>query len=359
MTAAIAATKSAIHPQEISLACSDGTVLAAQSWKTTPPHAPKIASSPVPRDFCNMNILCLHGWLDNCRSFYQLAPAVAAASDADRGYHVVALDLPGHGRSAHKSVDAPPMVQAEMAFYVSEAIDRLYEQGIWEKRGDEGMSVTLMGHSLGAGISTLYAAAFPHQVKRMILLDGAGFLPREASDVALHVYNHIRRRKLALRKRNNTERKGYPTLEAAIQQRLQSVESMPGNQTMSSNVARELVLRAMHLDKFTGEELVQDETLPLIFQHDSRFAWPSIQYYTQEQNEGIFRTLGGSRVDTCILLAVDGWPFPKDVSDKAFELIRPRMLRTLPGSHYLHADPETAPAVLDSVLEFLSTKRDC
>ena len=375
----------AVLPQELSLICADGTTLAAQSWYCRRPTA-----APTPHDNHDSSdpsrpaagtatppppprhILCLHGWLDNCRSFYQLAPALAQAGD----FHVIALDLPGHGRSSHKSIDAPPLVQTEMAFYVSEALEELHSQGMWQGSPESSSSpspVTMMGHSLGAGIATLYASAFPEQIDQLVLLDGAGFWARKADDISMHVRTHVKRRALTLRKKNTTPspskpRRGYPTLEAAIQQRLQAVQALPENQSLSYEVARELVLRSLHRDgddrNDPGSSL-DDVSLsssaltpppPLVFQHDSRYSWPSIQYITQEQNEGIFRALGESHVDTCILLGDKGWPFRPEFMAKAMELIQPRILRTLPGGHYLHADPESAPAVINSVLEFLSKK---
>ena len=371
VAATIVTSKSSLRPvlpQELAVRCADGTTLAAQSWycrHATTSDDQKEGSEP-PRSSGNAtttttrHILCLHGWLDNCRSFYQLAPALAQAGE---DYHVISLDLPGHGRSSHKSIDGPPMVQTEMAFYVSEAIEELYSQGTWHGGSSSGPPlVTLIGHSLGAGIASLYASSFPEQIDQLVLLDGAGFWSRNAEDISMHVRTHVKRRALTLRKTTSSkQRRGYPTLEAAIQQRLQSVQAMPGHQSLSHDVARELVLRAMHLDggdehNNPGQSELDSPSVlpPWVFRHDSRFSWPNIQYITQEQNEGIFRALGESQVDTCILLAENGWPFRPEFITKAKDLIKPRTLQTLPGSHYLHADPASAPAVIDAVLEFLS-----
>jgi hypothetical protein len=58
---------------------TSGLELAALSWGE--PDAPPL--------------LMLHGWLDNAASFALLAPYLAER------FHVIALDLPGHGGSRH------------------------------------------------------------------------------------------------------------------------------------------------------------------------------------------------------------------------------------------------------------------
>ena len=370
-TAAIATTTPSPPPllrgQEIQLSCSDGTKLAAQFFSSRDSTNASSSAATNPR-----TVVCLHGWMDNCRSFHYLAPYLAAKDDR---FQVVALDLPGHGRSSHKSLDAPPVVMAEMAYYVSEAMDSLQREGYHSTTATTKM--TLVGHSLGAGIASLVAASCPEQVDQLVLLDGiGGFLPREAKDTALHVRNHIKRRKMALAKQqkkqneqdesSSSTRRGYPSLQAAIERRLQSVKSMPGNQTLSYEAAKQIVLRGTHLDLLDDHDdddddgsMDENDNGGLIqFRHDPRFAWPSIQYMTQAQNEGIYQTLRegveGNRVDCCVLLAKDGWPFQNDILERARSLLQPRVCHILPGSHFFHSDPETSEEVATAVLEFIS-----
>ncbi len=89
-------------------------------------------------------LLALHGWLDNAASFAPLATHL-------HGHRLIALELPGHGRSAH--LPAGAFVHYGMADYVAAvlaAADAL-----------ELDTFDLLGHSLGAGIASLVAAAAP------------------------------------------------------------------------------------------------------------------------------------------------------------------------------------------------------
>jgi len=108
-------------------------------------------------------LLALHGWLDNAGSFALLAPRLAEQ------HRVIALDLPGHGRADH----LPPGASYHYLDYVRTvlaAIDAL-QLG----------RVTLLGHSLGAGIAALTAAAAPGRIERLLLIEGLGPLGDDGS----------------------------------------------------------------------------------------------------------------------------------------------------------------------------------
>ena len=109
-----------------------------------------------------------------------------------------------------------------------------------------------------------------------------------------------------------------------------------------------------------AKEIVERGTIPtdddgIRFRHDTRFALPSIQYMTWEQSEGIFDAV---EADVCLLIAEEGFPFKPSHIERTKELLQPKLLKTLPGGHYFHADPETADAVVVSILEFLMMGED-
>jgi pimeloyl-ACP methyl ester carboxylesterase len=108
-------------------------------------------------------LVALHGWLDNAGSFARLAPLLAAR------YRVIALDLPGHGHSGHLAAGASyhyvDYVQAVLAAADALQLDRY----------------TLLGHSLGAGIAALVAAASPERIERLLLIEGLGPLGDDGS----------------------------------------------------------------------------------------------------------------------------------------------------------------------------------
>jgi len=97
-------------------------------------------------------VIALHGWLDNCGSFACLAPQL-------EGVQCLALDLSGHGLSDHKiGLDDYSLWSDTAAIYA-----------IADKMGWDQFA--LIGHSRGAMMSFLSAAAYPKRISHLIMID--------------------------------------------------------------------------------------------------------------------------------------------------------------------------------------------
>lgn len=92
---------------------------------------------------------------------------------AHHGYGVLAVDLPGHGRS-----DGPPLADIEaMAGWVSGLLDAM------------GVSrAALVGHSMGSLIAIETALRFPEKVTKLVLLGSS--LPMPVSEALLNAAWH-------------------------------------------------------------------------------------------------------------------------------------------------------------------------
>lgn len=101
-------------------------------------------------------IVCLHGYLDNSNSFKPLA---AKLCNKTKDYHLIALDLPGHGLSAHLPRGVPYTFK-HMLQTIRLCIKHL---------GLE--SFIFMCHSYGIGLSYFYQLLYPEEAKANISID--------------------------------------------------------------------------------------------------------------------------------------------------------------------------------------------
>jgi pimeloyl-ACP methyl ester carboxylesterase len=106
-------------------------------------------------------VVLIHG-LGNggARDFYPVLPSLAAL------YHVLTFDLPGFGRSTH----GHDLYSPERYVEFIHAVLRQRRRGPFN----------LVGHSLGGALALLYAASFPLDVSRLLLVDVAGILHQKA-----------------------------------------------------------------------------------------------------------------------------------------------------------------------------------
>ncbi|WP_421292996.1 alpha/beta fold hydrolase [Aeromonas taiwanensis] len=136
-------------------------------------------------------LVALHGWLDNGASFLPLAPHLEA-------FHLVCLDLPGHGHSDHKHT---PYVFVDWL----DDLHQIVQAAGWTR-------FTLLGHSLGALIASAYAGVFPEQVERLILMEGLGPLSQPDEEVP----GQLRRAILNRSRTRERAASGFASLEEAV-----------------------------------------------------------------------------------------------------------------------------------------------
>jgi pimeloyl-ACP methyl ester carboxylesterase len=105
-------------------------------------------------------LVLLHGFASSIYTWSEVLPELA------REHDVIALDFPGHGGSEVRAgLSAEDLMRATGALV----------DGLGLERYD------LVGHSLGGAVASVTASQRPAQVRRLVLIDAAGFnlAPRE------------------------------------------------------------------------------------------------------------------------------------------------------------------------------------
>ena len=217
---------------------------------------------------------------------------------------------------------------------------------------------------MGSGVAIVLSAAFPEWFSSIVLLEG-GLVARNAKDASRHVRAACQRRLKSNRTlfpslTSNNENEGtilprakvYSNLDAAIEARLSTTQRMPGDQFLSFEAAKDMVMRATSPAK---PETPGDESV--IFRHDPRLQWPSLQYYTREQVEAFFHDIHTSNIPVCFLWAADGWPADSWSENIVKDVLKPGFIKKLPGSHHLHADPDSVNAVANEIETFLGEQQ--
>lgn len=139
-------------------------------------------------------LLCLHGFLDFAWGFQPIAPALAEA-----GYHVVAPDLRGHGDTEWIGRGGYYHFM-DYVFDVADLVDALTRERLM-----------LVGHSMGAAISALYAGTFPDRVHKLVLMEGLSVPEAPLEQLPERTANWV----ASVRKARQRKPKVYASVEAA------------------------------------------------------------------------------------------------------------------------------------------------
>jgi len=257
-------------------------------------------------------LLALHGWLDNAASFDRLAPLLSSH------FHIVALDLPGHGRSDHR----PPGVWYHYVDFPGDVLTAI-EALRWPR-------FSLLGHSLGGAITAALAAAVSERVDRLFLIEALGPLATTAEQTVTLL-------KRAISQRNGLREKSlrvFGSVEEAAAARAQAGD-------LSTNAARVLVERG-----------IQPVDGGFVWSSDPRLTLTSPQRYIEPQIQAL---LAGIVAPTLLILAQPAPSFlPEAVINPRIACIRDIEVERLPGHHHLHLeDPEP---VARTILSFNARK---
>lgn len=259
--------------------------LAAQAWGTpaTPP------------------LLALHGWLDNAASFARLAPLLATR------FHVIALDLPGHGHSDHLPTGAhysfPDYVRAVLAAADALKLERL----------------ALLGHSLGAGIASLVAATAPSRIERLHLIEGLGPL----GDDGTQTLERFRKALTA------------PPANGKSLRRFRDIDQAASARAIASGLRAELARPLVERGLRETDDGWQ-------WRSDPRLTRPTAIRLAETQ---IHALLAGIAAPTSLLLAQPATPYLPDAMMRRRAACVPHIdVESMNGGHHLHLEHPQAVA---------------
>lgn len=253
-------------------------------------------------------VLALHGWLDNAASFVPLAGEL-------HGIDLVVPDLPGHGASDH----LPRGTDYSFASAVHSVLDIADALG-WDR-------FALLGHSMGAGIASLVAAACPERVERLVAIEALGALAEEPE----RTVERLREAVVATRALPGKRLRVFPDLEPAVRARM----ALNG------------------LGEATARLLVERGTVAVdggwTWSSDPRLMLPSLVRMTELQVQDLVR---GILCPTKVLFADPAQPYLPDPLRRARAALLPAgELVVLPGGHHLHMEaPRTVAAAIGAFL---------
>lgn len=256
-------------------------------------------------------VLALHGWLDNAASFIPLAAHLP-------GIELVAIDQPGHGRSVH----LPAGADYSFAGALNTILDVADSLG-WER-------FSLLGHSMGAGIGSMVAAACPQRIERLVAIEGLGAL----AETPERTVPRMREAVAAQRVLRGKSLRTFADIDSAVRARMHAVR-VPGS-GLSEPLVRLLVERGLRA--VDGGHA---------WSSDSRLTLPTMIRTTEAQVEAL---VAGIECPCLVLFADPAQSYlPDDLRRRRAALLPQGELVVLPGHHHLHMDQprEVAAAIGD------------
>jgi len=252
-----------------------------------------------------IDVLGLHGWLDNANTFELLKPYLDKIN-------LVAIDLPGHGLSDHRSQHTSYYLWE----YVSDILEIL-KQLKWDK-------TNILAHSMGTGVAAVLAATFPQKVNKLFFLDGLGpaFVTKNDESILDYYKKSVRQIELAKKTQlygfSNEKEPMFETREAAV---LKRMDGSFGN--ISRKASETLVSRSL-LKVENGYR----------WRHDPRLVLPNHFCMTEKQAQIFIKNI---EVPVKILIGNEGLFADRKLQTRINQFKELELLE-VEGNHHFHLD---------------------
>lgn len=238
--------------------------------------------------------LAVHGWQDNAESFRPLAEHL------DLG-ELIAVDMPGHGRSG----SAPRGTWYHYADLVWDVYSIL--------RALEWEAPVLIGHSMGATLCGLVAAAEPESVSDLILLDAIGPVATVDGRVVTQLRNGLQQ----MSRYRDEQKRPVMSLEKAVELRIKASPMLPAS-------AELLVKRA-----------TRRTDAGLVWSTDYRLRMPSLLRFSENH---VQETLAAIRARALLIVAQQSPLRARSELGPRIAALRGLQVITVPGHHHVHMD---------------------
>ncbi|MCU4676975.1 alpha/beta hydrolase [Catenovulum sp. 2E275] len=266
----------------------------------------QLSDSSQPKQLADKPVLlCLHGWLDNAASFTPLA----AFFD---GYHIIALELAGHGYSSHR----PEFSHYHLVDWVYDLyllVDKLNLPAFY-----------LLGHSMGGMIASVYTALKQDKVKKLILLESSAAFTSNADALVDNM-------QAAFESRLQLE-KSTPDSDSANNKnnrKMRSLKSLPGLIQARARMS-DLTDALAGLLIERNIELLADG---FIWRSDPRVKTLSPIRLDEAQAKAYIEAI---QVDCLVVLALNGYPSIARAIYNRQTYFKQLEIQRLAGGHHFH-----------------------
>ena len=259
-------------------------------------------------------VVMFHGWLDNANSF----DAVLAYLPDDREYFV--FDLPGHGHSDHKP-ESQLYHFLDSVADIKRTLDALTAQTL------VAQAPWLVGHSLGAALSSVFVSIYPESVKGVCFIEALGPISNNSQQAAKQLKESIDKQVAP-----KSDMVTYSDLDRMIKARQKGIGGL-------SYEASEVLIKRAITEVEGGYQ----------WRSDARLRIPSPMRLSENQCQSFLTQI---KLPAKIILAEDSL-IPEDAIAHRLSYFENATIVRLPGGHHLHME-ESAEQVALELLSFIN-----